>query len=254
MDQVKPLDKQPEQLEQRLKAEQAARDAGKRIEHAQDVTPKPKEIDARTMAKHDANLNGLMEQELDWKTGEKIAANVLEKEGQKRGGRIETQDGFVSGQFDGVHGIDLVGATKDGRPMIVEVKETQSQAKLKDDPLKSMQGTQYEKPVLQDGKWVVPEGDGSLSDVKQMGDDWVKNRWVRLISDDSKREELFAAGVKNKYLNPHNFTEDTHLWDDILGNRKVAVVSPNGADAVGDTLVNQTQDPHRRAEIIPIRV
>lgn len=254
MDRIETLDKPHEQVEQQLKAEQAARDAGKRIGYAQDVTAQPSEIDARAMAQHDANLNALMQQELDGKTGEKIAANVLEKEGHKPGGWIESQDGFVSGQFDGVHGIDLVGATKEGKPIIVEVKETRGEAKLDDDPLKSMEGTRYEKPVLQDGKWVVPKGDGSLSDVKQMDDNWVKDRWARLISDKSSRQQLFEAGVDMKYLNPHNLTADTSLWNDVLENRKVVVVSPQGQDAVGNTLIEQTQAPHRRAEIIPIRV
>ena len=113
---------------------------------------------------------------MNGKSAEKIAANVLEKEGQQPDGRLETRDGFTSGQFDGVHGIDLVGADKQGKPIIVEVKETQhGEAKLDDDPLKSMK--EYEKPVQQDGKWVKPEGDGSLRDVKQMDDDWVKDRW-----------------------------------------------------------------------------
>jgi len=43
MDRIETLDKPHEQVEQQLKAEQAARDAGGRIEHAQDVTPKPPE-------------------------------------------------------------------------------------------------------------------------------------------------------------------------------------------------------------------
>jgi len=209
-------------------------EAEARLSMAHDLgTPKVPEIDvaqAGDATKQALEQEGLLDRPLKGRQAgddaEKYARTVLEKEGLPNAdGHREHLLGVTEGQFSGTHGIDLIGVSEKHSPVPIEVKEVQQgQADLRDRPLTS-----------------VESKDGTP--VKQMDDTWTRDRYRRLIENPEKRKELWEQGVGAKYLNPRNFArDDAKLWSDILPEKTVATVSPQGDKAVGTTLLEQARD------------
>jgi hypothetical protein len=170
--------------------------------------------------------SGVMEKELNGKTGEEIAKTVIKNEPdflKNAEGEPAKIKGVADGQFDGVHGIDLVAADAEGRPIIIEVKEVQGNpAHLNEKSLTSLEK--------------------EYGEVKQMDDKWVKDRWLRLISNDDHVKALEKAGVDPRYLDKDELKEDPDLWKDIFRSKAVVVVSPEGKDAVTNHLHEQCSE------------
>ena len=219
-------------------------EAEARLSMAHDLgTPKVPEIDvaqAGDATKQALEQEGLLDRPLKGRQvgddAEKYAATVLEKEGLPNpDGSRERLLGVTEGQFSGRHGIDLVGVSEKHSPVPIEVKEVQqSPAHLNDDPLTS-----------------VESKDGTP--VKQMDDTWTRDRYQRLIENPEKRKELWEQGVGAKYLNPRNFArDDAKLWSDILPEKTVTTVSPQGDKAVGPKLLEQARD-RNIGRVVPIK-
>lgn len=169
---------------------------------------------------------GLLDKPLDGESGEQIAKTALENEP----GLLKNPDGsdmqlkgVADGKFDNVHGIDLVGADKDGKPVIIEVKST-----IHDRALETKACTSIET--------------GDESQAYQMDDNWVKDRWGKLIDTPAGVQKLHSAGVDEKYLDRTNFEKNPDLWNDILERKAVVVVGPNGKQGVGDNMPEQCQE------------
>ena len=207
-------------------------EAEARLSKAQDVgAPKVPEISvaqANDATKQALRQEGLLNRPLN-RSGdeaEKYARTVLEKEGiPKADGSRESVLGVAEGQFSGRQGIDLVGVSDKHSPVPIEVKQVQQgHAKLRDSPLTSVES--------KDGR-----------PVKQMDDTWTRDRYRRLIESTDKRKELWEKGVGAKYLNPRNLARnDAKLWSDILPEKTVITVSPQGDKAIGPKLLEQTRD------------
>lgn len=194
------------------------------------------EESASAKTEHALEKSNLLNKELDGQTGEAIAKTVIENQTgclkSSDGEAIKVQ-GVAYGQYDGVHGIDLVAADQSGKPVIIEVKEVQNNpAHLNEKSLSSLEA--------------------EYGEVKQMDDTWVKDRWIKLIDNEDHVDELRQAGVSPKYLNPANFEKHPEYWDDILKNKTVAVVSPEGTDAVTNHLREQC-DQRNISQILTIR-
>ena len=205
-------------------------EAEARLSKAKDIgAPKVPEIDvaqASDATKQSLRRKGLLNRPLSGDEAEKYAKTVLEKEElPNANGSRERLLGVTEGQFSGRQGIDLVGVSEKHKPVPIEIKEVQqSQAQLNDKPLTS-----------------VESRDGKL--VKQMDDTWTRDRYRRLIESPEKRKELWEKGVAAKYLNPRNLArEDARLWSDILPEKTVITVSPQGDKAIGPKLLEQTKD------------
>jgi hypothetical protein len=205
-------------------------EAEARLSKARDMgAPRVPEIDvaqAGDATKQSLRQKGLLNHPLSGDDAEKYAKTVLEKEGLSgANGSRERLLGVTEGQFSGRQGIDLVGASEEHKPVPIEIKEIQQgQAHLNDKPLTSVES--------KDGR-----------PVKQMDDTWTRDRYRRLIESPEKRKELWEKGVDAKYLNPRNLAKnDAKLWSDILSEKTVITVSPQGDKAIGPKLLEQTRD------------
>jgi acyl transferase domain-containing protein len=205
-------------------------EAEAKLSKARDMrAPRVPEIDvaqAGDATKQSLSRKGLLNRPLSGDDAEKYAKTVLEKEGLSSAkGSRERLLGVTEGQFSGRQGIDLVGVSEKHRPVPIEVKKIQqSQAHLNDKPLTSVES--------RDGR-----------PVKQMDDTWTRDRYRRLIESPKKRKELWEEGVGAKYLNPRNLARnDAKLWSDILPEKTVITVSPQGEKAIGPKLLEQTRD------------
>lgn len=173
---------------------------------------------------------GVSDTPQDGDTAEQFTKTALAQEPgllKNHDGSDKPIQGVADGQYDGIHGIDLVAADKEGRPVVIEVKEMQDgQAHLNDRPVTTIDGP----------------GD---SDVHQMDDAWVRDRWRRLIADEHRRPELLRAGIKPEYLDKSILRSDNaKLWKDVLNDKAVVVVSPRGNSAVGPKLSEQCHARH----------
>jgi len=215
-------------------------DANARIFKAQDLSIPVQSTDALSNDTRVAlDKQGQLNAPLDGDVGESTAKAALEHQPgvlKNADGSDKVIKGVADGQYDSKHGIDLVAADANGKPVVVEVKERKDKpAELDDDPLTSIE--------TKDG-----------SPVKQMDDKWVQDRWRKLIADPTRRSELYAAGVKPQYLNPQNFSSDSaKLWSDVLSDKAVIVVSPLGEKAISPKLIEQCNQRGIK-QIKPIKV
>lgn len=208
----------------------------KRVAQAKDATPvKVPEINVRQASdatKQTLQREGLLNQRPEsnrveaGKKGEAMAKTVLKHEGLRhRDGSKMPLRGVADGQHSGRHGLDLVGITDKGRPVPIEVKHVQTgKASLNDKPLTTVEAK-------------------NGSPVRQMDNNWVRDRYRQMIANPEQRKELFREGMDVKYLNPRNFSkDDAKLWNDVLSEKTVVTVSPQGNDAVGNKLQQQAQN------------
>jgi hypothetical protein len=152
--------------------------------------------------------------------GEAIALATIKEFGLPVAGGWREIDTVIAGQYDAVHGIDLV-AVVDGKPVPIEVKY-------------------HQRPTLSDYPLTVFGNEAELPANLEMGDGWIRNRWRALLENPEKRLELARAGLKSSYLSPANFADDTSpAWGEVLSNRRVAVISDRGTEAVNGTIVRQ---------------
>jgi hypothetical protein len=191
------------------------------------------------------------------KKAEATALTVLRHEGIPEGNqdRLALKN-IIAGHFDDQgHGIDLIGITDDGRPIPIEIKKRQDPSHdsmgegvvplermepetlaLKDDLLHERQVN----PPLRtshEGRQ-VSDPDQELS-TDQMGGLWTRDRWLKLVKNEERKEELSQAGVDDEYLDLNNFkyAHSPH-WRKILDGRTTVVVSTD-KDAVTNKLKDQ---------------
>lgn len=155
--------------------------------------------------------------------GEAIARVAIEERGLPTETGWRDVDAVVAGQYDGVHGIDLV-AVQDGKPVVIEVKY-------------------HHRPILAEHEEKELGLEGKLATNLEMGDGWTRRRWQALLRDDEKRLELALAGVDSSYLTEANFaTADSTAWKAILSNKRVVVISDPGSEGVNGTLMRQAHE------------
>lgn len=201
---------------------------------------------------------------IDDKQAEHFAACVIEHEGMPDGnGRTERICGrAVQGQFDNAnHGIDLVAANEDGVPVLLEVKKYSrtSAVHLTD---KSLTGgnTPIEPEVQKLAKirrreelLTSPRFD-KPSDIRQMNDLWVRDRWLKLIKSEDGVERLKLAGVDEKFLNYQNMRNmNSFEWNQIMDNRKIVLVGGKGED-ISDYLLSQVIFENRAKMVFKIDI
>lgn len=201
---------------------------------------------------------------MDDKQAEQYAACVMEHEGipDGNGGTERVNGQVVPGQFDNAnHGIDLVAADRDGVPILMEVKKYNhtSSVHLTDLPLTG-ERTPFEPEVQKLARQrsreeilINPRFD-KPSDVRQMNDLWIRDRWLKLINSNDGLERLRAAGVKEQFLEYQRMRlMDCPEWDLIMENRKVVLVGGKG-DNVSDYLLSQVIFENRAKMVFQISI
>lgn len=204
------------------------------------------------------------EANMDDKQAEQFAACVMEHEGipDGNGGTERVNGRIVPGQFDNAnHGIDLVAADRDGVPILMEVKKYNhtSAVHLTDLPLTG-ERTPFEPEVQKLARQrsreellINPRFD-KPSDVRQMNDLWIRDRWLKLIKSNDGLERLRAAGVKEQFLDyQHMRLMDCPEWDQIMENRKIVLVGGKG-DNVSDYLLSQVIFENRAKMVFQIDI
>lgn len=195
---------------------------------------------------------------------ERYAAVVIENEGipNGNGGTLRVRDKVVSGQYDNQnHGIDLVAAKQDGTPIIIEIKDYHqpSSAKLSDDSLTGAHDP-FEPEVeqlMKTRKEAIYQDHSCLdqpSEVKQMNDLWVRDRWLKLIKNEEGRARLRTAGVDERYLNPQIMDNmDSLEWQKVMDNLTIGLVCDRSGNP-GRVLVSQVLFEKRGKNIFTIYI
>lgn len=194
------------------------------------------------------NMDGVLADD-GGKQAEKLTQVVLKNEGiPLQGGKRQDLTDIVPGQYDAAgHGIDLVGVADDGSPIILEVKKRQNPKRdsLGDSDVSSdkyepethalIADIERERDVNPSKRYSyehrnTDEPDRELSNM-QMGDLWVRDRWLKLAKDPENKARLIDAGVNSEYLDLDNLkAADTQQWGDILNNRTTVIVSTDKED------------------------
>jgi hypothetical protein len=101
----------------------------------------------------------------------------------------------IKGQYDSVHGIDLIGIDRNGRPVILEVTT----------------GKDFSQMV---------DGAGRV----EMSPEWVLNRWELFTKQPNNVEQLKIMGIDEKYLPPNILS-----IDDVKNSFNRKVIAPRSA-------------------------
>jgi hypothetical protein len=190
------------------------------------------------------------------KKAEATALTVLKYEGIPDGNqdRLGLKN-IIPGHFDDQgHGIDLIGITDDGRPIPIEIKKRQDPShdsmgegvvpleRMEPETLAMKVDLLHEREVnpplrtSHEGRQ-VGDPDQELS-TNQMGWLWTRDRWLKLIKNEERKEELSQAGVGDEYLDLNNFkyAHSPH-WRKILDGRTTVIVSTEK-----NTVTNKLKD------------
>jgi hypothetical protein len=165
------------------------------------------------------------------------------------GGFIVFQN-VIHGQYnDKGNGIDLIGITNDGTPIITEIKKRRDPSRdslgqdsagfenlepetlaLRDDILREREVNPAlrERAKQHSERLMDGEPDSELS-TEQMSGLWVRDRWFKLIKNDDLRAELEKAGVRREFLDVDSLKQAAYSpqWRTLLDGRTTVVVSSN---------------------------
>lgn len=212
------------------------------------------------------------------KTGDRAEAyarTVFEREGIPDGsGGMERVNRVVPGTHDGKHGIDLIAATDEGKPIPIEVKmraeADQAQLDEKNTALepevqKAKEAYEQQLRAYREGDYTQLRPDAAdrwkpeVADwhqrmqtdlaransdtegvprlpVEQMDELWTKDRYLKLLKSDGGAERLQTAGVDPQYCQLDNFVD---------GNGNL-IDTPLWDDILADrmtVIVSPTDDP-----------
>jgi hypothetical protein len=160
----------------------------------------------------------------------------------------------ISGQYNEKgNGIDLIGVTEDGKPIIMEIKkrkypnrDSMGQDNIQIDNLEPetlilqediLRERKFNPDMREDALKRAERGepDPELS-TDQMSKLWVCDRWLKLIKNDKLRTELSRAGIRQEFLDTQSLGHSQ--WDTIMDGRTTVIVSA-GKDDVTTSLYRE---------------
>lgn len=192
------------------------------------------------------------------KKAESFARIVLSYSGICISGSFLRLKNVISGQYnDKGNGIDLIGVTEDGKPIIIEIKKRKNpnrdslgQDNIQMDKLEpetkilltDIQREREFNPAMRERALERAEQGGPDPELSaaQMSKLWVRDRWLKLIKDDKLRTELASAGIRHEFLDTESLghAADTSQWNTIMDKRTTVIVSA-GKDDVTTSLYRE---------------
>ena len=188
------------------------------------------------------------------KKAESVARIVLSYSGIPSSGGFLYLKNVISGQYNEKgNGIDLIGVTEDGKPIIMEIKkrkypnrDSMGQDNIQIDNLEPetlilqediLRERKFNPDMREDALKRAERGepDPELS-TDQMSKLWVCDRWLKLIKNDKLRTELSRAGIRQEFLDTQSLGHSQ--WDTIMDGRTTVIVSA-GKDDVTTSLYRE---------------
>lgn len=209
------------------------------------------------------------------------------------GGTEQVKKDVVQGHFDqSKHGIDLIAADTEGKPVLIEVKKYNqtSAAQLSDYSVVKLEPeverwqaaqedlvtakqedtlTEFRPDARETWKpevahWQqgiaqneirIRESEKGKLPVQQMDDLWTRDRWLKLIKTPEGCKRLQDIGIDEKYLNYRRLRTSPDLpeWQSMLDQRVTVIVSGGQGDT-GKRLFLQAVAERRSKRVVKIEV
>lgn len=195
------------------------------------------------------------------KKAEELTRMVLEERGLPIGdGNYLSFKSVIFGQYNEANnGIDLIGVTEKGEPVLIEVKK-RSTSKRDSLGISNVQNDYFEKETIGMQNQIVDEyhknfelltrvnsrqnaippiPDPELSS-EQFGKLWSRDRYFKAIKNKEVRENLINAGIASNFLDINRLSSNAFIpeWEKILNNR-VAVIVSSKKDNVTKSVLRQ---------------
>lgn len=174
------------------------------------------------------SIQGILNKSKDLHIPEAYRGNLLELVGSKvlASGRkfenlsLKKGTKLVDGQFNAIHGIDKIGISPDGKPILIEMSLNKH----------------FGKNLTLDGVQMSPQ--------------WCAANWQKFVSKHpDKVDELIANGMSPKYK---NIFKETDFINDDLFIRKVCLPKDGGVQGLVYTGLNGTKGRLTDSDIIRI--